>query len=299
MPDSAIPVFKEINDHYEGAGLGVRTENPNFHVAKLEEMEGVVIHEMPPYRNSFYEIIYGKNVVDMDYSINGFKFKPHPFFILFSAPNQVHSWVKKGPWEGSTICFKVDFLKPYINSDILKEFPFFGINEANFLRLEKHEAAKLELYIDNMYEEQENEQIRGIQIIKSNLLSLLQTCERIYENDTYSRISPKIGYSLVAQYQTLIDENFTKFHMVRDYAELLNKTPNYLTQMVMKVTGRSAKSFIIDRLLLEARYQLAYTELDIAEISYMLNFNTPTHFGQFFKKHQGLAPSEFRGMNSN
>ena len=51
---------------------------------------------------------------------------------------------------------------------------------------------------------------------------------------------------------------------------------------------------IADRLLLEAKKLLRYTDFTIAEIADYLGFEEPTHFGRFFKRNLSLTPLEYR-----
>ena len=51
---------------------------------------------------------------------------------------------------------------------------------------------------------------------------------------------------------------------------------------------------IHERLLLEAKRLLRYSDLPVADIADQLNFEDPSYFSRFFKKHTGFSPSEFR-----
>jgi AraC-like DNA-binding protein len=75
---------------------------------------------------------------------------------------------------------------------------------------------------------------------------------------------------------------------------MLNVTANYLSQSVKSATGKNALSYINERLLDEAKSLIQYTDLDIAEIAYQLNFSDPANFGKFFKRHTNHTPLEFR-----
>jgi AraC-like DNA-binding protein len=44
----------------------------------------------------------------------------------------------------------------------------------------------------------------------------------------------------------------------------------------------------------EAKSLIQFTQFDIAEIAYQLNFSDPANFGKFFKKHSGQTPLGFR-----
>ena len=91
-----------------------------------------------------------------------------------------------------------------------------------------------------------------------------------------------------------MDKMYIDTKNVGDYAEELNITPNHLTTILKRLTGKSAKDIIHERLLMESKSMLKYSGLDISEISYRLNFLEPTHFTRFFKKLSGTTPNEFR-----
>ena len=99
---------------------------------------------------------------------------------------------------------------------------------------------------------------------------------------------------LFARYRHLVNEHFLSVSTVTEYAGMLNITPNYLSQIILQTLGTNAKSIIDDRIILEADYLLTYSDLSIKEIGYRLNFDEPTHFTRFFKKHKGVTPGSFR-----
>jgi AraC-like DNA-binding protein len=81
---------------------------------------------------------------------------------------------------------------------------------------------------------------------------------------------------------------------IEDYAAMLHVTPNYLSQSVKTASDKNALSYINERMLEEAKSIIQFTDLDIAEIAYRLNFSDPANFGKFFKKHTNQTPLEFR-----
>ena len=56
----------------------------------------------------------------------------------------------------------------------------------------------------------------------------------------------------------------------------------------------AADSAAVYRVLREARRQLFYTNLSIAEIAYLLGYNDPAYFSRVFARATGMAPSAFR-----
>jgi AraC family transcriptional regulator, transcriptional activator of pobA len=60
------------------------------------------------------------------------------------------------------------------------------------------------------------------------------------------------------------------------------------------VSGKNALSFINERIITEVKTIIQFTNLDMAEIAYQMNFSDPANFGKFFKKHAGVTPLEYR-----
>ena len=75
---------------------------------------------------------------------------------------------------------------------------------------------------------------------------------------------------------------------------MLNVTPNHLSQSIKSASDKNALSYINERLLSEAKSLIQFTDFDIAEIAYQLNFSDPANFGKFFKKHTDQTPLQFR-----
>ncbi|ATE60469.1 PobR regulator [Thauera sinica] len=99
------------------------------------------------------------------------------------------------------------------------------------------------------------------------------------------------------RFHELIDRNFRERRPVSFYAGQLGVSTVQLNIACRRKTGRSAQQLIHDRLLLEARRLLAYSDLDVASISYALGFRDPSYFSRFFTKAQGTAPSAFRQLH--
>lgn len=96
------------------------------------------------------------------------------------------------------------------------------------------------------------------------------------------------------RFHELIDRHFRERRPVSFYAGRLGVSAAQLNNTCRRRTGRSAQQLIHDRLLLEARRLLAYSDLDVAAISYALGFRDPSYFSRFFTRAQGNSPSEFR-----
>lgn len=82
--------------------------------------------------------------------------------------------------------------------------------------------------------------------------------------------------------------------MVTDYADELIVTPNYLNEVIKKITGFPASHHIQQRIVLEAKRQAAYSNLSMKEVAYQLGFDDMAHFSKFFKNASGQSFTDFK-----
>ena len=78
------------------------------------------------------------------------------------------------------------------------------------------------------------------------------------------------------------------------YAKMLCITPKYLTTIIKTVSGKSAKDWILEYVILEIKALLRDSSLNIQEIVLKTNFANQSSLGRFFRKHTGMSPSEYR-----
>ena len=92
----------------------------------------------------------------------------------------------------------------------------------------------------------------------------------------------------------MVDQHILENHEVSFYAKLLNISPRYLNECVQEVLSVSAKSIIIEELLMRSRHALKFSNKPIKEISFELGFSSSDYFSYFFKTHTGISPSTLR-----
>jgi YesN/AraC family two-component response regulator len=82
--------------------------------------------------------------------------------------------------------------------------------------------------------------------------------------------------------------------MVADYASELMVTPNYLNQIVKRVSGFPASHHIQQYLIIEAKRQATQSCRSMKEIAYDLGFDDLAHFSKFFKSKSGTNFTNFK-----
>jgi AraC family transcriptional regulator, transcriptional activator of pobA len=99
---------------------------------------------------------------------------------------------------------------------------------------------------------------------------------------------------LADRFLKLLAENFTHKKMVADYANELQVTPNYLNQIVKRVSGFSVRHHIQQFLILEAKRLALASSRNMKQIAYDLGFDDLAHFSRFFKNKSGVNFTDFK-----
>ena len=96
------------------------------------------------------------------------------------------------------------------------------------------------------------------------------------------------------RYLAMIEGGGARRRSVGAYARELAVSPGYLNTLCQRQWGRSAKALIADRLVLEARRLLLYSDEPAGRIASALGFKDPSYFSRFFRTRTGRSPRRFR-----
>ncbi len=102
------------------------------------------------------------------------------------------------------------------------------------------------------------------------------------------------GEAIFADFIRLLEQNFRTERRVSWYAEQLNITPKYLSEVVKQLSTRTTNDWIDKYVILEMRVLLKNTTKSIKEISDELSFPNQSFMGKYFKIHVGMSPKDYR-----
>ena len=122
-------------------------------------------------------------------------------------------------------------------------------------------------------------------LVPKGLPALLTTVERRLDG----RLAIVTGRSIAA-----LEAHYRDHWAVTAYAAALGTTASTLTRATRALTGQALVDLLHDRLLLEAKRNLAFTGASVAQIAYALGFADPAYFARFFKARSGQTASSFR-----
>jgi AraC-like DNA-binding protein len=131
---------------------------------------------------------------------------------------------------------------------------------------------------------------------------MLNHCHRYYDRQFITR--EKENNSVVSAINSFLSSYFSstspiekKLPTALQCAEHVNLSPNYLSDLLRKETGKTTQEHIHYHLLELAKDRLLGSDDSVKEIAHSLGFEYPHYFSNLFKRKMGVSPSEFRNLN--
>jgi len=291
-----------MRDKIENLDLKHNGEMVSFAIRTMEEIDqyssGIADN---PHRHNYYTILFsytatGKHIIDFkEYPIQ-------PQHIFFVSPGQVHQVVTDPNPTGMVILFSPEFLqKNSINENFISNLKLFNdISETPPLLVNEDKKEKLNVFISGMLNAFHSENEMKYETIGAYLKLFLIECNNLCSLFPGANSqSLEVGRTLVQSFRNVVEEQYTKWHQVKKYADQLNVTPGYLNEVIKSSLKVSAKDFIQNRLILEAKRMCVFTNKSIKEIGYNLGFDDPSHFSKFFKNYTGYSFQEFKEVSTH
>jgi AraC family transcriptional activator of pobA len=128
-------------------------------------------------------------------------------------------------------------------------------------------------------------------LLRAYLHTLLICCLRVRQRLSQPGSPPP---SLFRRFRQLLEQHYTVWKSVADYAGHLRVTANHLSTAVRKETGQPASTHIRQRIMLEAQRLVARRDVPLKEVAYQLGFEDAAHFSKLFKRSTGITFSSFK-----
>jgi AraC family transcriptional activator of pobA len=101
-------------------------------------------------------------------------------------------------------------------------------------------------------------------------------------------------FHIIRKFNLLVEANFKTEHSVSFYAGQLCKAPKTLSNIFAIFNQKTPSQIIRERVMVEAKRLLFYTDRSIKDIAFELGFEDVSYFSNFFKKNELVSPSDFR-----
>lgn len=252
------------------------------------------IFENKPFRSGHFSIIFIiKGLLTLKVNLLEYQLKENGVIII--PPSAIRQF----KWENNethfiSLLFTPDFLK---TSGILGKY----FNVANFIReglpsyrtIHGNDKKLLIDLIKIMAELQERKDDQELhsEMVKNVFKSILLKVKTYYDE---METDQDYSNTLIYRFIKLLSEFYLTSREVTFYSEKLSINEKYLSQLLKKKTGKTARQFITEMVVLEAKVLLDNKSLPVKQIADHLNFENQFHFSKFFKQYSGISPNNYR-----
>jgi AraC-like DNA-binding protein len=219
----------------------------------------------------------------------------------FTKPGQIFSVTNTtdDPVSGFMLVFKPELIRHHELGKNIGNYGFFSYSTAEALHLSEKEDNVIMSLMDQMQDELKNNiDHYSKDLIVSHIDLLLNYAKRFHNRQFLTRSSA--NNDIVVKMEELMnaylksDATKSGVPTVNFFAEKLNISPNYLSDLLKNATGKNAQTHIQESIVERAKELLSTTNLSIKEIAYDLGFEYPQSFSTMFKKNTQQTPLQFR-----
>lgn len=235
---------------------------------------------------------YGRNTYDFNEGV-----------LIFTAPNQVTTLTRpqqRNEVEGWLMIFHPDLIRNTALGARIDNYGFFSYDVHEALHLSAAEQETLNDCV-RLVEQEIKGRIDGHSqsLIVNTLELVLNYSLRYYERQFHTRAAENVD--VITHFERLLKQYYQADKFVQEgvpsvdyFADAVHLSPNYLSDLLKKTTGRTAKGHIHHFIVEKAKMLLLSDNDTISGIAYRLGFNYPHYFSRLFKSKTGLTPNQYR-----
>ena len=253
------------------------------------------VKEPPMHRLTYYDITLITGGAGF-FRIDAREYNVSEGDVIFSCPGEIRHWDKDNITDGFALIFEEEFLLSFFNDPgFIKHLAYFQPGSVSKITLDDVIYERILKLIKDIKHEIDAYQVKDKHILRALLYETLMLLHRAYMAVNNSSCkNRKTGNLYVDKFVNLVNTDFKHEHSTRYYADKLCVTSNYLNEIIKRATGISAKQHIQDRIVLETKKMLTYTNLQVSEIANDLGFDDLSYFIRFFRRQTGFTPLEYK-----
>ena len=248
-------------------------------------------------RNNYYSLIWvtdGNGKLKTDFSEYNFEkntlfsFTPYQPF-MFSS-NMI---------KGVAIYFHSDFfcIHKHQTEVTCNGVLFNNIYQAPFILVDETLQNTFNKIIEQIKSEMQNPGLAQYELLISFMKIFLIAASRSKAQQQSQTIPSEKGNKEPVILQNLkeaIENDFKSKRTPKEYAVLLNISPNALAKITKRHFNKTLTDLIAERIIIEAKRELYLTSKSIKEVAYELGYDDEYYFSRFFKKNVNIPPQVYR-----
>ena len=218
--------------------------------------------------------------------------------VFFSKPGEIRNWDTRHIVNGYALIFEDEFLSSLFKDSLfVRHLSFFQSGKTSSkLQLPDELYMRILQILHNIKTEIDSYRQNDVYVLRALLYEVLMLLDREYKkvNMEEETTSKEVGNIHIDKFMKLVESHLKEQHSVQYYADKLCITPNYLNEIVTSTKGISAKQYIRNKVMDEAKRLLTYTDFPRSDIAFELHFSTVSYFIRSFRQYTGTTPLLYR-----
>lgn len=278
--------------------LGSKTLHPQVSIINLESP----CLEEEAIKFEFYAILLIEECPDECCSCGRKYYDYSNATMVFLTPGEIFRMSEAGvlPPKGWLLAFHPDLLYQTSLKSNIKNYTFFNYHKEEALHLSQRETSIVTCCMENIEEELHHDIDKHTNTILSRHIELLlDYCSRFYERQFITRTNK--NKDLISNFKKILTDYIKSGELQErpfpkpDYfADMLNLSPAYLSDLIEFETGQTMESMMQLRRMEIAKETLRTTRQTTAYIAHRLGYPNVQYFSKLFKKLTGMTVAEYR-----
>jgi len=171
---------------------------------------------------------------------------------------------------------------------------FFGHVHIPVIDLGKKEQRKFDTLHEVFIDELQTADTIQAEMLRMLMARFMIISTRLLKaKEGFNAAPNNLKIDLLRNFNMLVEAHYKSEHSVSFYADKLFKSPKTLSNTFAKL-NTSPLMLIHERITLETKRLLTYSDKTAKEIAYEIGFDDASHLSRLFKKQTKLSPSEFK-----
>ncbi|MEX0287617.1 MAG: helix-turn-helix domain-containing protein [Flavobacteriaceae bacterium] len=215
--------------------------------------------------------------------------------LFYLSKGQINAFKFTEGLEGFIILFTEEYFKTQLNklpkNAVIRLFTSHLFSP----KIQVPESANVGSYIHFLFEEfyHDRDEFNKKNIVDALYTIIFSKLEQLKQYQTF-HLTETDKLEAFLKFKSLLETHFRESRNADFYAKKMHITYKHLNSICKDVADVTAKKFIDEFMILEAKRQLINSNIKSTELAFSLGFEEPTNFVKYFKKYTGFTPNTFK-----
>lgn len=171
---------------------------------------------------------------------------------------------------------------------------FFGAQDIPVITIPPAELVQFDALYQVFRDEFSNCDNIQAEMLRMLLKRLVIKCTALAKTQRIVHTLDNSQIEIIRKFNFLVDVNYKTKKQVQEYADMLFKSPKTLSNLFAIYNQKSPLQVIHERIILEAKRMVYFTDKNVKEIAFELGFDDPAALSRLFKRITGETISNYK-----